>query len=139
MSYISKRKQRIIEGELRCQELAVYLDKIGALKIVWMSEDGSGVITKICYDSTTNQMVGLVLPVNSETGMPIPFSYTPKSLKDIEAYSKLEKSTLVYIVMAQPLKIDAPPFILQIFGVNNKFTTHNVKCRWEYTKNELAK
>lgn len=139
VNYINKNKQHIIEGALRCRELSEYLDKVKAKRTVWLSEDGSGIVPKICYDSTTNQMVGLVLPLNEETGMPVPFSYTPKSTKDIESFSKLKKSTLVYIVMAQPLKPATPPFILRIFGIDNTFTALNVLRRWEYTTRELQK
>lgn len=139
VNYINKNKQHIIEGTLRCQELSEYLDKVKAKRTVWLSEDGSGIVTKICYDSTSNQMVGLVLPLNTESGMPISFSYMPKSTKDIELFSKAQKSTLVYMVMAQPLKYGTPPFILLMFGTNNKFTTFNVTRRWEYTKLELEK
>lgn len=139
MDYINKNKQHIIEGQLRCGELKAYINKVKAPNVVWLSEDGSGIVPKICYDSTTNQMVGLVLPLDKETGMPIPFSYTPKSTKDIESFSKVKKSSLVYIVMAQPLKRDTPPFILQLFGVDNTFTALNVTCRWEYIKRELEK
>lgn len=139
MSYINKKKVRITEGDLRCKELAEYLDKVRASKVVWFAEDSSGILSKVSYDSVSNQMVGLVLPTNSETGMPIKFSFTPKSAKDIEEYFKGSKSTLVHIVMAQPLKPNTPPFILQMFGIDNKHTSLDVARRWEFTKTELAK
>lgn len=138
MDYINKNKRRIVEGKLRCEELAAYLNKIKAPKTVWLSEDASGIMPKICYDSTTNQMVGLVLPLD-EQSMPILYSYKPKSIQDIELFSKAQKSTQIYIVMAQPIKPNTPPFILQMFGVDMTFTALNVAQRWEYTKRELQK
>lgn len=129
----------VTEGELRCKELSTYLDKMNAPRTVWLSEDGSGINTKISYDSTTNQLVGLVLPFNDENGMPISFTYRPKSAKDMEEMIKNPKSTHIYVVMAQPIKSNTQSFILQMFGTDNKFTGLNVSNRWSYTKKELLK
>lgn len=71
--------------------------------------------------------------------MPKMFSFEANSSEDIEKYLKLPQSTLVYIIVAQPLKIGAAPFILQIFGTANKFDTSDVLKRWAYTKTELNK
>lgn len=129
----------MIEGELRSKDLSDYLDKLRAPRTVWISEDGSGIIAKASYDSTTNQIVGLVLPKHQETGIPISFSFTPNSLKEIEECMTLPMSTHVYLVLAQPLKENTPPFVLQIYGTNNKFHSDDVLQRWEYTKKELKK
>lgn len=83
VSHINKSKVKVVEGELRCDHLAKYINNVGAPKRVWISEDGSGIVTKISYDSTTNQLVGLVLPLDNNTRMPIPFSFQPKSLEDL--------------------------------------------------------
>lgn len=139
VSYINKKKERITEGELRCEELEKYLTKVKAPKTIWLAEDSSGILSKVTYDSVTNQMVGLVLPIHQETGIPIKYSFTPKSSRDIEEYCKRPKSTLVHIVTAQPLKPNTPPFILQIFGINNKHTSRDIERRWAHTKNELLK
>lgn len=93
VSHINKNKLKVTEGELRCDELASYLDKVGTHKTVWLSEDGSGIVAKVCYDSSSNQMVGLILPIDSTTSMPIPFSFTPKSMKDLEEFSQKHKFT----------------------------------------------
>lgn len=134
--YINKDKQRIIEGELRATQLVEYLESIKSPKNIFLSEDGSGVIQKIVYDVHSNQLVGLVLPFKSN-GMPKMFSFEAKSTEDIEKYLQMPKSTLVYIIVAQPLKINASPFILQIFGTDNKFETADVLRRWAYTEIEL--
>lgn len=139
VNHINKNKVKITEGKLRCDDLATYLDNVGAPKHVWISEDGSGIVAKICYDSTTNQLVGLVLPLDSDTRMPIPFSFKPKSLKDLELLSKEVKSNIVQIVMAQPIKEGVSPFILQMFGTDNKQTALDVSRRWKFTRDELAK
>lgn len=139
VSYINKNKKRIVEGELRCKELASFLEKVGAPRVVWLAEDGSGIVSKVSYDSSTNQLVGLVLPFHSETGIPISFTYKPKSVRDLEEFLKHPKSTHVYIIMAQPIKSNTPPFILQMYGTDNKFQAINVVRRWDHTIRELEK
>lgn len=139
MRFVNERKNRIIEGELRIKELLEHLNKFNCSKNIWLAEDASGIIQKIEYDVHTNQLIGLLLPVNSKTGQPIPFSFMANTANNIEMYVKSLLSTLVYIVTAQPLKQNVPPFILQIFGTNNKFNTQQVLQRWQYTIKELEK
>lgn len=140
MDCINKKKEKIIEGELRCQPLAQYLDKLDAPKVVWLVEDGSGIVPKVCFDSTTNQLVGLVLPIDKNTGMPVTFSFTPQTANEIEdQINQNPKSTTVYLVLAQPLLDNAPPFILQVFGSDNRFTSKNVINRWQHTQDQLAR
>lgn len=139
VNYISRSKCRIIEGQLRCQELANYLDKMDLPKCVWICEDGSGINAKTEYDPYTNQLIGLVLPTNPKTGNPIPFTFIVDSAEDIQKHTKQPLSTLVYAVLALPLQPDAPPFVLQIYGTNNTFTGDQVLNRWKYTIKELQK
>lgn len=94
MSYIHQRKEKIIEGELRCSQLSEYLDKIGSPRKVWLSEDASGIIAQVTYDPKTNQLVGLTLP-NDKNGMPILFSFVPNTLSEINNQMKTNpRSTL---------------------------------------------
>lgn len=139
MKYIHDKKVKVIEGELRCEGLAAYLESIKAPKYVWLSEDGSGIITKVVYDVTSNSLIGLNLPLDQRTGMPHSSTFKARSLEEIEKHMCEPKSTLVYVVMAQPIIPNASPYILQIFGTNNKFKTTDVLNRWNYTKSELAK
>lgn len=119
--------------------MAEYLESNNYPKYVFLSEDGSGLVQKVTYDIHSNQLVGLVLPFNDTTGIPKMFSFEANSAEDIENFLKLPKSTLVYIVAAKPLINGAAPFILHIFGTNNKFTASDVLNRWAYTKAELNK
>lgn len=88
-------------------------------------------VSKVEYDPKSNQLVGLV---------PIPFSFVASSAVEIQQMMEFkEKSTLVYVVMAQPLIKHAPPFVLQIFGTGNKFSADDVEKRWKHTNEELEK
>lgn len=139
MGYIHNTKEQLIEGKLRCSELKAYLEKIRAPPCVWLSEDGSGIIQKAAYDVKSNQLVGLVLPIDKCTGIPIHSTYTAKSLSDIEKHMKNRLSSLVYVIIAQPVRAKAPPFVLELFGTDNKFTATDVKNRWIHNVNELKK
>lgn len=139
MSYISQNKCQIVEGQLRCKELLEYLQKMKVELRVWLCEDATAINAKIEYHSATNQLVGIVLPMDQNTGVPVAFSFLAKSAEDIEKHSKEPVSTSVYVVLAQPMKPNVPPFILHIFGTNNKFTAMNVMQRLEYTNQELKK
>lgn len=127
------------EGGLRCEELKEFLQSIGAPMVVWLSEDGSGIVPRAVYDMHSNKLVGINLPINELTGMPITSAYLARNLSEISSHMKNPLSTLVYIIMAQPIMPKCPPFVLQLFGTNNKFTTQNVLDRWTYTVEELQK
>lgn len=139
MSYINQRKSKIVEGELGSKELSLYLEGFHQRKCVWLSEDATGIVGKIEFDPSTNQMVGLVLPINSSTGMPMTHTYLARDVNEIQKNMKQNKSMYAYVVMAQPLDRNIPPFPLQIFGSDNKFTTQNVLSRWQHTVEDLER
>lgn len=138
VNHISKDKTLVIEGELRCKQLVKYLEDSNLPKTVFLSEDASGIVQRVVQESHTQQLVGLVLPYQSN-GMPQLFAYKVSSADDLERFMNNSKSNLVYIVVAQPLKTNCQPFILQMFGSDNKFTTDHVLKRWNYTVTELKK
>lgn len=139
MNRIHTSKNRIVEGELRCELLCQHLERSSSPKSVFLSEDGSGVVKKVVYDSHSNQLIGLVLPMNEKNGMPIICSFKADSAELIKKHMEEPQSTLVYIVVAQPLNGKAAPFILQIYGTDNKFKAISVLKRWMHTENELKK
>lgn len=84
-------------------------------------------------------MIGIVLPINSNTGMPIAFTYLAQNADEIRSNMQKSKSSAVYIVMAQPLALNVPPFFLQLFGTDNKFKSSQVLSRWKHTIEELKR
>lgn len=139
MKLINRDKKYLVEGSLRCAELKIYLQKIGAPNAVWLSEDASGIVQRAVYDMRSNKIVGINLPINQLTGMPLTESYLARTLTEIYTHMKNNLSSLVYVIMAQPIKHKSPPFVLQMFGTDNKFTTQNVLDRWKHTLRELQK
>lgn len=124
---------------MRCQELNAYLDGLKLEKYVWLSEDATSIVAKVEFDPTTNQMVGLVLPMDHNTGMPTAFTFLARNADEIQTNMQKKQSSLVYMVLAQPLKKGVPPFILQVYGTDNTFKTKNVLLRWKHTINELER
>lgn len=114
-SYIRKFTPRIGEGEIRAVELNDYLSKFKLPKVVWLSEDATGISSKIEYDTATSQLIGQVLPIDKRTGIPIPNTYMARSYEEIKEHvsnPSATASTLAYIIVAQALDENAPPFIL---------------------------
>lgn len=131
-----------MEGSIRAKELNSYLEKFKLPKVVWLSEDATGILPKIEYDSASSQLVGQVLPVDQETGNPVSKTYMARSYEEINEHvtnASATKSTLAYIIVAQALDEKAPPFILSIHGTDNKFKTGQILRRWEFMEAELAR
>lgn len=115
------------------------MEKVGAEKIVWLSEDATAISPKVNYDLVTDTIVGLVSPLDDETGCPIPEFYKASTAQEILEHVTKEKATSVYVVMAQPLDERLPAFVLQLFGSNSSFTDKLVIKRWKYVETELEK
>ncbi|KAJ6642801.1 hypothetical protein Bhyg_07755, partial [Pseudolycoriella hygida] len=127
----------IIEGSVRVKEMKNFLVKWKLPLQVWMSEDATKIVNKIQYDESTDQIVGLVLPMDSD-GMPIQFSFTAENVaKMLNSLLNNPKSDYVYTVMSRALDIQAPSFCLQLFGTDNKYTTGHVLKRWTRTEKML--
>lgn len=94
---------KVVEGVLRVTELKKYLKNRGCPLAVIISEDATRYIRSVCYNPTTNQLVGFALPLNSN-GMPIPNSFPARSTKEIEDhFNNGTVATMSISVMAQPL------------------------------------
>lgn len=136
--YIRASNCHMTEGILRSEELCVYLKQRKQPPIVSLSEDATRIVGKVQYDSSSNQLVGFVLPTNAETRMPIPFAYHARNATEIINHFLNENAVASFlnVLMAQPLD-GAPPFCLLLYGSDNKYTASDVKKRWEYVTGEL--
>lgn len=140
--YIANDAPCIVEGELRSKELLFHLEQRKMPLIVALSEDATRIVGRIQYDSKSNNLVGFVLPNNVENGMPIPFSFPARTAAEIEKYfhcNTTNPASFVNVVMAQPLKLNNPPFCLLIFGSDNRYTAITVSKRWNYIIDDLKK
>lgn len=106
---------------------------------VFLSEDSSGIVKKVVYNSKSDQLIGLVLPIDNKNGMPIPRMFKADSPESIKRHLENPQSSLMYVVVAQPLKEKVAPFVLQLFGTDNRFKTEDVLKRWIHTEKELKR
>lgn len=137
--YIADKGPRLTEGELRTEELYEYLMSRDLPLVVCISEDGTRMIGKVCFDPRTNKLVGFSLPLN-ENGMPITNTFIARSASEIEShFLNGSVSTVAYVIMAQPPVQNIPPFALTLFSIDNKFTSLDVLRRWSYIRAELGK
>lgn len=80
-------------------------------------------------DQTQDQLVGMVLSLD-KNGC---------DEQEIQKYMAHDRSTIIYVIMAIPLKQAISPFILQMFGSDNKFKTIDVIHRWNHTVEQLKR
>ncbi len=137
--FINDNKPSIIEGKLRTEELLNYLKERDLPLRVSLSEDATQTNSWASYDPATNQIVGFPLPLD-DTGMPIPYSFMARNVKEIQEHFKYNvTSSTAYVQMAQPLSQSTPPFCLLTFLTDNRFTAETVLSRWNFTTQELQR
>lgn len=138
--YARNKCKHIFDGCLRTNELLEYLIARNLPLVVSISEDATRIDGRIQYCSMTNQILGFVSPINSNTGMPIPNSFPAKSYMEIVKHFSSDNSPAenVNVVMAQPLA-KFPPFCLLLYGTDTKYTAEDVINRWDYIVKELSK
>lgn len=81
--YLKSNGPLIKEGELRSLQLKKYLEQF-QIKHVWISEDATRITARIQYDSSSNELIGFVLPLDSKNGMPNTSVYLARSAREIE-------------------------------------------------------
>lgn len=135
--YIYRPENIIVEGELRCTALLAYLNERQLPLWVVLSEDATVIDNRPQYDSRTNQIIGLVPPINNKTGMPQPFAYKAENGEDFfQHFASAPVSNYINTVMAKPIG-DAPAFCLLLFGSDNKYTSKDVSYRWNFITKQL--
>lgn len=138
--YMRKQSNNIVEGCIRTNELVNYLKARDLPPFVALSEDATRITGTVQYDAKTNLLVGFVLPINQENGIPIQFAYQARSADEILKHFVSEHPVAHYVnvVMVQPLARVAP-FCLLLYGSDNKNSAENVADRWEFIVEELRK
>lgn len=138
--YIRQSNCRIDEAILRIQELKIYLLDRNLPLVVALSEDATRICGRVQYDSLTNQLMGFVLPINQQNGMPIPFSFPARNAEQIIHHFSNDNniSPFLNVVMAQPIAPNTPAFCLLVFSSDCSYTSKDVMNRWLYIATECA-
>lgn len=138
--YINETRFYVAEGALRCQELLQYLKERNLPLAICLGEDATRIEGRVQYNRNTNQIVGFTLPIDKNTGMPIPYSYSAKNAEEILKHFSDDNSISSYVntIMAQPLG-NYPSFCLSIFGSDGKYSSKDVENRWTFITSQLIK
>lgn len=137
--YIHRADHAIVEGDLRVDELLVYLTTRNQPLWVALSEDATRIENRLQYDSRTNQIIGFCLPMD-HNGMPIPFSNKARTATEILSHFSNDTpvANFVNTIIAKPLG-GAESFCLLIYGTTGQGTAEDVSKRWEYVTEQLKK
>lgn len=130
--HISKTDGYVAEGVLRIGELQSYLKNRNLPQVVSLSEDATRITGRIQYDSKSNEILGFVLPLDKNTGMPVAHSYCARSANEILHHfsNNIPVANNVNVIMAQPLA-DVAPFCLMIYGSDSKYSAEDVINRYQ--------
>lgn len=125
--YIREMHGNLVEGILRCESLVEYLKNRNLPLIVSLSEDATKINGRVQYDPVLNEIIGFVLPIDENSGMPISHSFPARNCGEIIKQFSGSNSVAQYVnvVMAQPLA-NIRPFCLLLFSSDGKFTAENV-------------
>lgn len=130
----------ILEGAVRLKELRLYLENRNYPLTIFISEDQTALVKCIQYDPSSNSLIGLVSPLQKNTGFPVLKKFQVNTLKDIENSFQAETAAInAYVYMAQPLVDGAPAFCISVFGSDNCFTSNDVLTRWRHIQKEASK
>lgn len=128
------KQPNITEGELQLDSLKNALISRGLPLSVWLSEDDTKLLSVLKYNSKTNEIIGLDLPIG-DNGMPITGSYRFTSIKTAMAcIKKNPMSTYLKLVVARALQKDGYKFMLLAYGTSAGGAggqTAGVKLRWK--------
>ncbi|CAF4370405.1 unnamed protein product [Rotaria sp. Silwood2] len=130
---------KISEAEFRFDQLQKHFENLN-LQYAFGSEDATGVIKKIKYDSITNKFIGFPTPL--EHGVPIKEYYPTDSLDTLKLwFNSIDKSSLLNVHMIQPVQSTTQntipsPFLLSAYGIDNTATANDILQRWWHIFNQ---
>ncbi|CAF4104475.1 unnamed protein product [Rotaria sp. Silwood2] len=138
-SLISSSDSRISEGEFRFDQLQKHFDSLN-VQYAFGSEDCTGIVKRIKYDSTTNTFTGF--PSLLDRGVPIKSYYQTNSFDALKLwFNSIDKASLLNVHMIQPVQSTdnssiPSPYLLSAYGIDNTATANDILQRWWYIFNQ---
>lgn len=133
-------KPSINEGELQIEWVKNALALRGLPSAVWLSEDDTKLASVLKYNSKSNEIIGLDLPIGDD-GLPITGSYKFTSVKTAMTHIKNNPmSAYLKLVACRVLQKDAYKFIILAYGTSSGGVggqTAGVKMRWKTISDAL--
>lgn len=136
--FLKSQTGPVNECVFRFDELKDFLLKRNHPLDVSISLDATVVIQRAQYDVKTNQIVGLVPPLVS--GVPVPNAFPALSADLMKKHFDSNKlSSVAFVVMAQPVAVNASAFCLAVYGSDNKFNANEVAELLHFIRTECAR
>ncbi|CAF1474264.1 unnamed protein product, partial [Didymodactylos carnosus] len=128
----SNNNENVIEeGKFQIDHLLKHASVIDC-RYGFMSEDSTGVIRKIEYDSVTNAFIGFSTPLIA--GLPSCKHFQIDAFDELKNwFSTYEKAQLLNVHMFQPITTNSAlssPYLFSTYGTSSKFTPNDIWCRW---------
>lgn len=114
------------------KDLKAYLLANGYPLVVCWSEDATRITGGIEYKPSTDQITGLVAPLDETTGLPncnMECS-SPQAVLDLLRKHSIGRN--VQLAMVQPMLQGASPFCVNYYCTDNRFSTEDVTKKWEH-------
>ena len=138
MQRLISKKQQINEGSFYFDELIAHLNEWKSASYINRHLDDTRIIHKIEYDPLTDRYVGFVLPLKD--GLPICDAYVYGTFKEIsDAYKDCPIAKYAHIIVAKPITVNTPSFVLSVLGTYSKYNSDVISKRWTFVRNELSK
>ena len=129
---------RIKEGEFLFDELSEHLNKWNSPKFVHVHMDDTRVLNKVEYDPVTDRFVGFVLPLKN--GLPDEDAFVLTTFVELKnVYEKTSIANYAHCIVAKPLTVDAPSFVLFVLGTDSKYDHTVILSRWIHIECEFNK
>ncbi|CAF1118836.1 unnamed protein product [Didymodactylos carnosus] len=134
----SNNNENVIEeGKFQIDHLLKHASVIDC-RYGFMSEDSTGVIRKIEYDSVTNAFIGFSTPLIA--GLPSCKHFQIDAFDELKTwFSTYEKAQLLNVHMFQPITTNSAlssPYLFSTYGTSSKFTPNDIWCRWVFIHDE---
>ncbi|CAF1363449.1 unnamed protein product [Rotaria sordida] len=131
------------ESDFRFNSLKDYLELIDS-NHVFVSEDSTGVVSSVSYDSKNNGFVGF--SPRLVNGVPLVDQFQTNSYTELQKwFEEFDKSSLITVNLIEPILknlsslVHSRPFIISSYGTNNKYTAVDVLRKWMFMYNECKK
>lgn len=133
------RKTAPVEAFFDVEFLDEFIKSNNGGRYVWMCEDDTKITEGVSYNISRDTIVGLNLPMDESTGTPVIDFFKFTNIAAVKKFLiQYPLATYAKIVSVRPLKHNAKPFILAVYGCKGDDTAETVVKRWHYIRKILA-
>ena len=131
-------KKKVKEGDFLFDELVTHLKEWKAPMYIHIHLDDTRIINRVEYDVASGRFVGYVLPISE--GLPSGDAFVLESFDQIkETHQSATVAKYAHCIVAKPVNVDSPSFLLFVLGTDSKYTHTVITQRWRYIEKELLK